>query len=282
MTKQQGKSLSGPEAAKGSRGKKILYSIIMIVFMIVVIEAGLHILYAVMNRQFLPIRSIDETMHRLASQGESPGVGGQMAAGEADWGGGYFEAIHPYLGFVADPKKTQYISDFGFPENDSDPLPDKPGNSVVIALFGGSFAHGESVHGGAVMKAVLRGRGINSRIVNVAIGGYKQPQQLLSLAYLLSHGAPIDVVVNIDGFNEVALPQAENIPKGVNPFYPRSWYGRTVGIHDRTTLRLTGRGSALREDRRQWAALFSGLAANERLKQIQIANKASETTLISL
>ena len=35
--------------------------------------------------------------------------------------------------------------------------------------------------------------------------GYKQPQQLLVLAYFLSIGQQFDLVVNIDGFNEVAL-----------------------------------------------------------------------------
>jgi len=35
--------------------------------------------------------------------------------------------------------------------------------------------------------------------------GYKQPQQLLVLSYFLSIGQPFDMVMNIDGFNEVAL-----------------------------------------------------------------------------
>ena len=35
--------------------------------------------------------------------------------------------------------------------------------------------------------------------------GYKQPQQLLVLSYFLSIGQPFDLVINIDGFNEVAL-----------------------------------------------------------------------------
>jgi hypothetical protein len=35
--------------------------------------------------------------------------------------------------------------------------------------------------------------------------GYKQPQQLLILSYFLSIGQAFDVVVNVDGFNEVAL-----------------------------------------------------------------------------
>jgi hypothetical protein len=35
--------------------------------------------------------------------------------------------------------------------------------------------------------------------------GYKQPQQLLILSYFLSIGQAFDAVVNIDGFNEVAI-----------------------------------------------------------------------------
>src|SRR5689334_10963828 len=35
--------------------------------------------------------------------------------------------------------------------------------------------------------------------------GYKQPQQLLVLAYFLSIGQRFDLVINIDGFNEVTL-----------------------------------------------------------------------------
>jgi hypothetical protein len=35
--------------------------------------------------------------------------------------------------------------------------------------------------------------------------GYKQPQQLLVLSYFLSRGQQFDAVINIDGFNEIAL-----------------------------------------------------------------------------
>jgi hypothetical protein len=40
--------------------------------------------------------------------------------------------------------------------------------------------------------------------------GYKQPQQLLVLSYFLSIGQPFDLVINIDGLNEVALSAANN------------------------------------------------------------------------
>jgi hypothetical protein len=60
-------------------------------------------------------------------------------------------------------------------------------------------------------------------VLNTATGGYKQPQPLLALAYLLSLGLEIDMAILIDGFNEVVLPRVENAPNGVFPFYPRSW-----------------------------------------------------------
>src|SRR4030095_13628597 len=40
--------------------------------------------------------------------------------------------------------------------------------------------------------------------------GYKQPQQLLVLSYFLSIGQTFDLVLNIDGFNEVALGSLNN------------------------------------------------------------------------
>jgi hypothetical protein len=41
--------------------------------------------------------------------------------------------------------------------------------------------------------------------VNYAQGGYKQPQQLQTLSYFMALGQEFDAVVNLDGFNEMAL-----------------------------------------------------------------------------
>jgi hypothetical protein len=53
--------------------------------------------------------------------------------------------------------------------------------------------------------------------------GWKQPQQPLALSYFLSLGAKYDVVMNLDGFNELALPFLNNLRAGVYPFFPRLW-----------------------------------------------------------
>jgi hypothetical protein len=56
-------------------------------------------------------------------------------------------------------------------------------------------------------------------VLNYAHAAYKQPQQLTRLIWLFVQGYRPDLVVNIDGFNEVALA-AENAQQGINPLYP--------------------------------------------------------------
>src|SRR4029079_14471571 len=61
------------------------------------------------------------------------------------------------------------------------------------------------------------------RVVDFAMGGYKHPQQLMTLVWIQSMGVQLDAVVLLDGFNDVVLPEAENRGSGVHPSYPRGW-----------------------------------------------------------
>lgn len=57
------------------------------------------------------------------------------------------------------------------------------------------------------------------RLMNYARGSYKQPQQLIMLAWLLGLGFAPDLVINVDGFNEVAVSNA-NRRLEAHPLYP--------------------------------------------------------------
>jgi len=46
---------------------------------------------------------------------------------------------------------------------------------------------------------------------------------LLLLTFTIYLGAEYDVIVNLDGFNEVVLPLTDNLPNKVFPHYPRIW-----------------------------------------------------------
>jgi hypothetical protein len=66
--------------------------------------------------------------------------------------------------------------------------------------------------------------------------GYKQPQQLLVLAYFLSIGQPFDLVINIDGFNEVALSPL-NDQKNLDISMPSASHLLSlINLIDRSTL----------------------------------------------
>src|SRR5690606_21695101 len=109
------------------------------------------------------------------------------------------------------------------------------------------------------IQRTLGEEGIESRVVTLALGGYKQPQQVMAVNWLLSLGARVDVVVNVDGFNEVALPLAESGSVGTHPFYPRMWSARTLGIATPDVLRQAGRIDLLGDWRRAWARLMRRL-----------------------
>jgi hypothetical protein len=169
------------------------------------------------------------------------------------------EVLHPYLGFV-DAPAPGVVSALGFPSPSAVPAKRAP-DRVLVAIVGGSVAQGFGVLGAPLLARELAAApsvaGRSVVVQSFGLGGYKQPQQLLLLGYLLALGGELDVLVNLDGFNEVALHGAENAKKGVSPIYPRSWYYRVAGAADREAQALLGRGAYLADAMRANAAFFS-------------------------
>lgn len=143
-------------------------------------------------------------------------------------------ALHPVLGFIWRPMlpvtrlaprerldrmvgtgvTPEWLSlranNFGFfAARDYPYAPANEDEEFLLGIFGGSVAQWLTLQGAKRLEErlhdtrLLRGRKL--RILNLAQGGFKQPQQLHTLAYFLSLGQRFDFVVNIDGFNEVVL-----------------------------------------------------------------------------
>lgn len=134
--------------------------------------------------------------------------------------------IHPYIGFVHDVAKDKELNEFGF--WGEQPLGVRDSQHIRIAVFGGSFA-GEFIHNTKeYLTAILQKHPhFSDKVIDYSMfvaGGMKQPQQLMALNYFLTLGAQYDIVINIDGYNEVALPFLENQAHGIHPVYPRSWF----------------------------------------------------------
>ncbi|MEG4493021.1 hypothetical protein [Microcoleus sp. D3_18_C4] len=130
------------------------------------------------------------------------------------------ERFHPFLGFIQQPgpdfRPGFKVNNYGFISPYDYPLKKTNKNQFIIGVFGGSVASNYGVF--EVQNKILpqylkQLPGFKDKefiILSFATGGYKQPQQLLILNYFLALGQELDLVVNIDGFNEVALSNLNN------------------------------------------------------------------------
>jgi hypothetical protein len=134
--------------------------------------------------------------------------------------------LHPYAGFAYNPREDSEVNAFGF-YGESPVVKRDPGR-VNVVLLGGSVARALYQTAGERLAARLaespRYRGREIHLICLAVDGFKQPQPLLALTFALYLGAEYDVIVNLDGFNEVVLPLTDNLPNRVFPHYPRIWH----------------------------------------------------------
>lgn len=198
--------------------------------------------------------------------------------------GGEFaeQMIHPFLGYVVDPDINQIpqrlspglaINNHGFyrrphhlgeaPTLLGAPPEVARSDDLRIGVFGGSVAFifsmaGQRYIGGMLQEAGAVDDPAAAHLVSYALGGYKQPQQLMALAWMLSLGERLDAVVNLDGFNDITLGAIENVPHNVHPYYPRSWRERVRAVPDLRLRNLLGEVAYLRKRRAELARRFAG------------------------
>ena len=146
-------------------------------------------------------------------------------------------------------------------------------DTVVIALLGGSVAYGVNVDiqrlgqgsiGGSVAygvnpyleRALSRWFAVNSQprrlvFLNWAAGGVSQPQQTMLVANALLRGGAVDLIINLDGGNEIGK-RADPTGKGPFPFFPSLWKSQ-VGLTAEELLLVGQIGILCREQARRAA-----------------------------
>ncbi len=238
--------------------KRCAFVLAMIVLTWIAIELVAVAGHAIINQSLLPGSVVEAEIERVVDRGirsdDTRVVG-------LDWEGyEYVEAVHPYFGYVVDPDQSAaryQVSPLGF----HDPATDvsnlrKRTDQIIIGFFGGSFTWGTIDFARPALSKCLAFTEKKIVVRNFSAGGYKQPQQLHILTHLLATGVEFDIVINIDGFNEIALPFAENIPAGVHPLFPRRWHDRVAGFISPTRARKVGTLQILEESRSRWAESF--------------------------
>ena len=129
-------------------------------------------------------------------------------------------APHPYVGYVR-PNQLRELERL---VEGHDP------KAYVIAILGGSVAEGFAsyvIHHPERfedLRSVIFATGHRRiRVVNLALGGYKQPQQFFMASYVLGH---VDMLINIDGFNEMTK-------EDLYPVYPTDFPTATLKLFPR-------------------------------------------------
>lgn len=233
--------------------KKILFGVLYLLLLYGVCECVSFLFYLAKEQQFFSFS--EHQTYRLKVNQQTPAApDGIFAVPSIN-----AEVIHPYLGFVINPREAEGHSEYGFLGEET-PFHLKTDNNVIVGIFGGSFAGGIAEHAQDEIVAQLQNvpafAGKEIIVHTLALGGYKQPQQLLALTYFLSLGAHFDIVINLDGFNEVTLAPAENAGV-IFPFYPRGWPARVGNFVDSFTLRTIAEMVSLDERMQRRAKLVT-------------------------
>lgn len=158
--------------------------------------------------------------------------------------------IHPYIGYAYDAKRKRKGCESDKVEDcytrikvyTDKTFEKRAPNKLIIAILGGSFADAIGRIGEPTIINSLRQaeKYKNHEIVvyNLGAGGFKQPQQLTRLAYFYSLGAEFDLVINIDGFNEMATNYNNYRDRKVHPSFPIFWNNRVASSMTQTYLEL--------------------------------------------
>ena len=155
---------------------------------------------------------------------------------------------HPFYGY------TRNLTDHNL---NATPPRQRREDTVVIGLVGGSVARDVRPF---LERALHRYFAANARprrpvVRGLATEGAKQPQQTLIVADALLRGGEFDLIINLDGRNEIAETAGQNFANGLFPFFPFLWNKR-VGLTARELL-LAGRIGVLRGEQGRLAAAGS-------------------------
>ncbi len=216
-------------------GKRWLVVIAALVAGCLIAELGYRARRSLQGRPY-DRAQVARALAALAGQyiGQAERADGREIAESAVPGGpeGHRVVLHPYLGFdvSGDTRFLEDVQPCGARADSAD--------RFDVLVLGGSVAQSLAETNCHVLLDALsadpRLAGLPIAVHSYARGGYKEPQQVIALAYLFARGFDCDLVILLDGFNEVALGNY-NAQHESSPLFPslRHWaYLTGTGVRD--------------------------------------------------
>ena len=158
----------------------------------------------------------------------------------------YYQIRHPFYGFTRSA-----------PEQELNAMPprQRQEDTVIIGLLGGSVAGAIAPFLQSALNRRFAANNLPQKpvVLNLAVSGAKQPQQAMIVANNLLLGGEFDLLVNLDGINEVVNSAGLNVNDAVFPFLPL-WWDKRVGLTGAEIL-LAGRIGILRQEQARLAAV---------------------------
>ena len=183
---------------------------------------------------------------------------------------------HPYYGYTR-PEARHPMNRM--------PPPRREDGVVLIALLGGSVGLGVTDAFRNALQDWFRQNDLAQRpvLLGLAYNGIRQPQQIMQIANFLALGGEFDIIVNLDGHNELFVSHANYFDYGISPFFPL-WWQQLVTFTADDKVRV-GQIAVAREQQERlleaaraapwrWSALY-GIIARYRLER-------AETRLLTL
>lgn len=233
-----------------SAARSALFGLLVLGMVYGVVEGVSRVTYSWVSSESYSSAQISARRRELISTQPEPDAATQAALVQK-------YVPHPYLGFVMNPEHFSEGVDWWIYADD-DPF-ESPPNALNVVVVGGSVAFNLRESGGrllASLQAIPAYRERSLRLITLAGLGHKQPQQLMAAAYFLSLGGRIDLMINLDGFNEIGSEIDRNLRQGVHPSYPSFWSQVTRDLGSAGELQGLGELVFLRRARSSLAGAF--------------------------
>ena len=243
------------------RSKQVLFYCLMVIMTLAIIEGMAQAAYYIAYGEF---------------NGGGPAPPAGAAADDAEDATRPYWLQHPYYGYTR-PEAEHPMNQM--------PPPRREDGAVLIALLGGSVGLGVTPAFRNALEAWFRDNDSALRpvVLGLAYNGIRQPQQIMQIANFLALGGEFDIIVNLDGHNELFVSHTNYFDYGISPFFPL-WWQQLVTFTADDKLQISRIAAARAQQERllqaaraapwRWSALY-GIISRYRLER-------SETRLLTL